>query len=77
MLRHVGLGGVNFFQQFTDIFFASTQTAHDSKSHWRRHDAKDFSGTMECGVVFFECVELNDFLAIRFHGLKYSLKSLV
>jgi hypothetical protein len=68
------LGRVDLFQQLADIFFANTQATHNAQTHWRRHDAKDFSGTIEGGVVFFKSVELNGFVAFRFHGLKYSLK---
>jgi hypothetical protein len=70
------LRGVDFFQQLTDIFFTSTQATHDSQTHGCRHHTKDFSGTVEGGVVFLKGVKLNDLGFAGSHELKYSLKTI-
>jgi hypothetical protein len=44
VLRHVGLGGVDFGQQLTHIFFAIAQSADDAQAHRGRHDTKDLGG---------------------------------
>lgn len=74
VLRHVGLCGVHFLKQFADIFLAHAQTTHDAQAHWGRHHPKNFCGTVERGIIFFEGVKLNRFGFARSHTPKYSLK---
>ena len=74
VLRHIRLRGVDFFKQFADVFLASAQTTHDAQAHWGRHHPKNFCGTVERGIIFFEGVKLNRFGFARSHTPKYSLK---
>ena len=40
VLRHIGLGGVDFAEQIAHIFLAIAQATDDFQAHGRGHDAK-------------------------------------
>ena len=47
MLRHIGLRGVDFSQQFAHILLAIAQAADDLEPHRRGHDAKHLGRQLE------------------------------
>jgi hypothetical protein len=44
VLGHIGLGGVDFGQQLTDVFFGIAQRTDDAQPHGRRHHPKHLCG---------------------------------
>jgi len=47
VLRHIGLGGVDFGQQLTNVFLGIAQRTDDTQPHGRRHHAKHLCGFLK------------------------------